>query len=309
MQCRRCQGGTVMCSSCLGSGQKTETRQGAGGRSYQQSSPCSWCGGSGRRPCDTCRGNGWLICADCDGSSQVIQFTCATIRNRPDTVTVSTRSAAPSEIKFKKVDPEEWTRVSLSDGSSVPEGLPSELSSELEAALKDVEPGERLRKLEVNVLPVTTVTPEGTTGTRAHVIGEGGKVFTRKTVSMKRVLLTGLLLALLIIGLLVAIQSRAPADGTPGTGSGAAAFSPEELEAEISTRVEFQTGERIDPEDVSCEPESSTPGRSTASCSVIRSDGLVLPLIVSFTEGRILIDVDPSFSGVDPDTGREFPSE
>lgn len=205
VQCRRCQGGTVMCSSCLGSGQKTRTRQGAGGQSYQESYPCSWCGGSGRRPCDTCRGNGWLICADCDGSSEVNQFICATILNRPDTVTVSTHSAAPSEIKFKKVGPEEWTQVSLSDGSSVPAGLPDELSAELETALKDVEPGERLRKLEIRVLPVTTVSTDEPQGARAHLVGEGKKVFTRKTVSMKRVFLTGLLLALLLVILLVAI--------------------------------------------------------------------------------------------------------
>jgi len=107
--------------------------------------------------------------------------------------------------------------------------------------------------------------------------------------------MTAFLLALLVVGLLVATQSRAPADGTSGGGAAVTAPSAGELETEIAAEVEFQTGEPIDPGDVICEPGSSNSDESIASCSVFRSDGLEIPLIASFTDGRVLTDIDPAF--------------
>ncbi len=94
------------------------------------------------------------------------------------------------------------------------------------------------------------------------------------------------------IGLLEFAESMAT-----GREGGVAVFSSEELEKEIAGKVQFRTEEPIDPEDVSCEDGITSFGGATASCSVSRSDGLELPLVVSFTDGKILIDIDPSFSG------------
>jgi hypothetical protein len=205
VQCTRCQGGTVLCSSCIGSGQRTETRRGAGGQTYQATTQCSWCGGSGRRPCGTCRGNGWLVCPDCDGSSGVIQFTCALISNRPEAVAVGTTEELPPEIKLKKVNVEEWQRIVLSDGTSVPAGLPEALSNRLQAELEEIRPTERLRKLEIQVLPVTTVIPERGGAARVHVVGEGGRVFSHKANSKNRLQAISALLVMLFLLLVLVV--------------------------------------------------------------------------------------------------------
>ncbi len=92
------------------------------------------------------------------------------------------------------------------------------------------------------------------------------------------------------VGLLRVAETLAP------EGPEVTTLDAEELEAEIAAKVGFQTDEPIEPQDVSCEGEVSSLGGSTASCLVYRSDGLELPLIISYEGGEVLIDIDPSFA-------------
>ncbi|XP_027060025.1 protein SSUH2 homolog [Pocillopora damicornis] len=73
--CYECHGrGRVCCTSCNGSGNSTEYRDG-----QSRSVSCTWCCGSGTRTCDTCHGHGHVICWICLGQTQLKWFIQLTI--------------------------------------------------------------------------------------------------------------------------------------------------------------------------------------------------------------------------------------
>jgi len=299
--CHKCMGGQVACPPCLGSGQQTKTEHGPNGQRYERRYQCSFCAGSGRQPCRLCRGSGWLTCSTCGGSSEVFEYLVGRITNSPEVKTFEGQTHSPGG---KKMAAKEWSTLHLSPGLKAPDGLPGDLAGTIDEELAAAGPNERLRKLEIRVLPTARIRLADLPEANIRIVGESKQVVASKISSKKRVYVAWTLAVVLaiagLIGYLVLSNqggSTAAVDGGSLAANGGAerTLSAEQLEAEIASQVGFIGGGRVD--DIVCGGEVSTAASSEASCTVTRPDGLEIPIVATYAGENLRVDVPSWFSG------------
>jgi DnaJ-class molecular chaperone len=148
LPCSKCGGqGWIPCRWCQ-NGYRMVTRTDAQGRQSTGQEMCMACFGKGKNKCSgTCRGTG-----------RVVSFTMAAIDQKP---TLFEGGEEPSsEIGRKWLSPSrlsEWRGFGPFSGEALPTGMCGTVASKMAARLGDRPNGERLRRLDVVVLPVTKV--------------------------------------------------------------------------------------------------------------------------------------------------------
>ena len=197
-QCKRCEGGQVRCSFCSGSGQHRRTHY-DGTQSIERVEHCSSCGGSGRRPCSTCRGSGWVRCKTCQGAGALIQFVQGEIDHTATPVEFS--EPLPTDIKQKKLTPNEWALLNRTPGQSIPELVPIPLRDQVEQEMERRPANELLRKLEVQGLPRSVIAMPDQPNANIQIVGSSQIIIATGVKSRKRVQW----LTAAIVGILVMI--------------------------------------------------------------------------------------------------------
>lgn len=200
-QCPRCQGGTVRCGRCFGSGQTSSTEY-VGGRSVQRTQRCPSCAGAGRQPCRNCRGSGWITCAKCQGAGSVIWFVRGDIDHSPTPVEFS--QGLPEGVKAKKVPESEWMLLETTPGDQITDLVPTTLRASVSSEIGKRHSNELLRKLEVRGLPVTSVTIAAQPDASVRLVGTSRIVVASGIASSKRIWTT-IAIVLLVVAIVLMI--------------------------------------------------------------------------------------------------------
>ncbi len=288
VECRECQGGWKRCVACLGRGTKTKSET-VNGRVIQRQERCGYCAGDGQVACRKCQG-GWVRCPTCQGAGSVIWFQVGSIRHVPVVETIGGR--LPSPVRPKDVNASDWQHVLTVPGDGVPTGLPDEISAHLSAELAKRPPNELLRKLEVQILPITEVRFVASPDTGvAQIIHPSRAVRAEGMQSQRRVAtawVTGIVVAIAVV-ILIALSSDGPAPDTSETVGGAVtgAWVEQELDATLGSATDDPIEEFVCADDYFYEG-------ANIDCTVYYESGDSAPLTVTNTgtdeSPSILID-------------------
>lgn len=131
-------------------------------------SPCAECGGRGDIVCSACNGTGWsaatstqcyvcrggrVPCKTCDATGIMRRYKMATIARRP----TETLVGRPLPFPDKHVKSTDWVAHGPFAGTSLPSSVPEPDRGLAEAEIARSVPGELMRRLMIEVLPLSAV--------------------------------------------------------------------------------------------------------------------------------------------------------
>lgn len=208
--CTRCKGhGMVRCSQCGGSGQSVSQRH-VNGRLERVILNCTYCASSGRVVCRArgCQA-GQVICSRCDGQGMTASVTVGTVVR--DLKAESKSDDGPLEIRkaVRAAAASEWISIYSSPGDEVPRGLSGSLEDFFAAQAGGMEIGEKLKRVDVEMMPAYRVQrADGSKTDRTWIIGVSGtKIVAKGALKTARIIFACLVAVAVAAALLFATNA------------------------------------------------------------------------------------------------------